>query len=96
MLSPRLPTSPTDGVSTGNIVMSWTITLETRVLTRRLPAMSEIHNIFTRHRLELTARSLGRYSEEFVREFYASYVDTLRSQIDKRVAPAKQAPLEHV
>ena len=31
-----------------------------------------------------------------VREFYASYVETLRSQIDTRAAPAKQAPLEQV
>ena len=31
-----------------------------------------------------------------VREFYASYVATLRSQIDRRAAPAKQAPLEQV
>ena len=31
-----------------------------------------------------------------VREFYASYVASLRSQIDKRVAPAKQAPQEQV
>ena len=52
--------------------------------------MPEIHNIFTRHRLELTARLLGRYSEEVVREFYASYVATLRSQIDRRAAPAKR------
>ena len=33
-------------------------------------------------------------SEEMVREFYASYVATLRSQIDRQPAPAKQAPLE--
>ena len=58
--------------------------------------MPEIHNLFTRHRLEWTARPLGRYSEEMVREFYASYVATLRSQIDRRAAPAKQAPLEQV
>ena len=58
--------------------------------------MPEIHNLFTRHRLEWTARLLGRYSEEVVREFYASYVATLRSQIDRRAAPAKQAPLEQV
>ena len=58
--------------------------------------MPEIHNLFTRHRRESTARLLGRYSEELVREFYASYVTTLRSQIDRRVAPAKQAPLEQV
>ena len=31
-----------------------------------------------------------------VRQFYASYVATLRSQIDRRAAPAKQAPLEQV
>ena len=53
--------------------------------------MPEIYNIFTRHRLEWTACPLGRYSEEMVREFYASYVATLRSQIDRRVAPAKRS-----
>ena len=31
-----------------------------------------------------------------VREFYVSYVATLRSLIDRRAAPAKQAPLEEV
>ena len=31
-----------------------------------------------------------------VREFYVSYVPSLRSQIDRRAAPAKQAPLEQV
>ena len=58
--------------------------------------MLEIHNLFTRHRLEWTTRPLGRYSEEMVREFYASYVANLRSQIDRRASPAKQAPLEQV
>ena len=58
--------------------------------------MPEIHNLLTRHWLEWTARSLGRHSEEFVREFYASYVATLRSHIDRRDTRAKQAPLEHV
>ena len=77
-------------------VMMHTLTSEQRDLTRSLPTMTEIHNFFTRHRLELTARSLGRYREEFVREFYASYVATLISQIDRRAAPAKQAPLDHV
>ena len=56
--------------------------------------MLEIHNLFTRHRLEWKARQLGRCNEEMVREFYASYVATLRSQIDRRAAPAKQAPLK--
>ena len=58
--------------------------------------MSVIHNLFARYQLLWTARSLGPYSEELVREFYASYVDTLRSQIDRRAAPAKEAPPEHV
>ena len=58
--------------------------------------MPWIHNLFTRHRLEWTERSLGCYSEELVLEFYASYVGTLRSQIDRPAAPAKQSPLEHV
>ena len=69
-------------------MMTQTLTLERRVLTGSLPTMPEIHNLFTRHRLEWTARPLGRYSEELVREFYASYVATLRSQIDRRAAPA--------
>ena len=77
-------------------VMTRTLTLEQRVLTKSLPTMPEIHNLFTRHRLEWTVHSLGRYSEEFVREFYASYVATLRSKIDRRAAPSKQSPLEHV
>ena len=47
-------------------VMTQTLTLERRVLTGSLPMMPEIHNLFTRHRLEWTARPLGRYSEEMV------------------------------
>ena len=58
-------------------LMTRILTLEWRVFTRSLPSMPEIHNLFTRHRLEWAARPLGRYSEEVVREFYASYVATL-------------------
>ena len=64
-------------------VMTWTLTLERRVFTGCLLTIREIRNLFTRHRLEWTTRSLGRYSEELVREFYASYVATLRSQIGR-------------
>ena len=60
-------------------VMTRTLILERRVLTGSLPMMPEIHNLFTRHRLEWTARPLERYSEEMVLEFYASYVETFRS-----------------
>ena len=76
--------------------MTRTLTLERRILTGSLPTMSEIHNLFSRHRLEWTTRPLGRYIEEMVREFYASYVASLLSQIDRGAAPAKQAPLEQV
>ena len=58
-------------------VMSRTLTLERRVLIGSLLTMPEIHNLFTRHCLEWTSRPFGRYSEEMVREFYASYVATL-------------------
>ncbi|TMX03693.1 hypothetical protein EJD97_014822 [Solanum chilense] len=77
-------------------VMTRTLTLERQVLTRSPPTMPAIHEIFTRHRLEWKARDVGRYSEEMVREIYALYVATLRSQLDWRAAPAKHAPLDYV
>ena len=40
-------------------VMTLTLTLERRVLIGSLPTMPEIHNLFTRHRLEWTTRPLG-------------------------------------
>ena len=76
--------------------MTRTLTLERRVLTGSLPTMLEIQNLFTRHRLEWTARVVGLYNEDIIREFYVSYVATLQSHIDRQDAPAKQAPLEHV
>ena len=77
-------------------VMTRTLTLDSWVHTGILPTMPDIHNLFTRYRPEWTARFLGRYSEELVQEFYASYVATLRSRIDKRASPAKQALHEHI
>ena len=58
-------------------VMTLIVTLEWWVLTGSLPTMTAIHELITRHRLEWTARDVGRYSEEMVREFYACYVATL-------------------
>ena len=58
-------------------VMTRTLTLEWRIITGSLTTMPEIHNIFTRHQLEWTACSLGRYNEELVCEFYAFYVATI-------------------
>ena len=74
-------------------VMTRTHTLERRVLTGSLLLMHEINNLLTRHRLEWTARPLGCYSEEFVREFYASYVATLKSQIDRPTPPPNKPHL---
>lgn len=70
--------------------------MERRVPAGSVPMLPEIHNLFTIHRLKWTACPLGRYSEELVRQFYAFYVATLRSQIDMRAAPAKQDLLEQV
>ena len=58
--------------------------------------MPASHDILTRHWLEWTARNVDRYSEEMVRQFYASNVATFRSQLDRQATPAKQAPLEYV
>ena len=42
------------------------------------------------------ARSVGLYSEELVRDFYAYYVATLRGSLDRRYNPIKQAPLTYL
>ena len=47
-------------------VMIQTLTSERRLLKGSLPMIPKIHNLFTRHRLEWTARPVGRYSEEMV------------------------------
>ena len=57
-------------------IITQTLTLEWRVLRGSLPTMSSIHMLFTTHRLEWTARAVGHYREEMVREFYASYMAT--------------------
>lgn len=47
-------------------VMTQTLTLERRVLTWSLPIVPAIHELFTQHRLEGTARDVGHYTEEMV------------------------------
>ena len=76
--------------------MTRIMTLEQWVLTGSLPIMSPIYEIFTRHRLEWTTRDVGRYREEMVREFYASYVANHRSQLDRKAVPTKYSPLDYV
>ena len=69
--------------------MSQTLTSERQDITGSLPTMPDFYDLFTSHQLEWIARSLGRYSEELVLEFYASYVATFISPIERRAAPAK-------
>lgn len=77
-------------------VMTRIRTVERRVLKGSLHAVHAIHALFTSHHLEWMARSVGRYSEELVREFYSSYITTLWESLDRRSNPAKQAPLSYV
>ena len=58
--------------------------------------MLSIDELLTRHHLEWTARDVGLYTEKMVREFYASYVATLRSLLDSRATLGKHAPLDYV
>lgn len=42
------------------------------------------------------ARSLSSCTEEIVREFYASYVETLKGVFERRAKPVKHDPLTKV
>lgn len=77
--------------------MTRTLNVEWRVLTGSLQTVPAIHDLFlTLHQLELMARSVGRFNEEFVRDFYATAVATLRGSFDRLSNLAKQAPLTYV
>uniref|UniRef100_M1DU07 Integrase core domain containing protein n=1 Tax=Solanum tuberosum TaxID=4113 RepID=M1DU07_SOLTU len=73
--------------------MARLITEERRVLTGSLHTVPDIHRLFKLHKCDWMARDAGTYSEEIVREFYASYAATLRGSISKRSKPLAQAPL---
>ncbi|KAG5600567.1 hypothetical protein H5410_031937 [Solanum commersonii] len=64
--------------------MARLITEEQRVLTGSLHTVPDIHRLFNLHKCDWMARDPGMYSEEIVREFYASYGATLRGTISKR------------
>jgi len=67
---------------------------EHRALTRSLHTMPDIHTFFQRHMCEWMPCSPGSYSEEIVREFYASYAATLRGSIENLAKPTTQPPLK--
>ncbi len=59
------------GVMTGLVIVEW------QVLTERLHTISKVHRLYTRHKLEWMARSMGTYCEDMVKDFYISYMATL-------------------
>lgn len=78
------------------MMMTQLVIVERRVLKGSLHTIPDVHNLFTFHRLELMARSLGSYSKKIVRELYVSYVATLRGILDRRSKPVKQDPLTDI
>uniref|UniRef100_M1DVC0 Integrase core domain containing protein n=1 Tax=Solanum tuberosum TaxID=4113 RepID=M1DVC0_SOLTU len=73
--------------------MARTITEERRVLTGSLHTVPDIHRLFNFHKCDWMARDPGTYSEEMVREFYASYAATICGSITIRSKPLAQDPL---
>ncbi|KAG5580774.1 hypothetical protein H5410_051401 [Solanum commersonii] len=63
---------------------------EHRVLTRSFHIIPDILQLFQRHKCEWMAHDPGTYSEEIVREFYASYAATLRGRIHKNTKATTQ------
>lgn len=62
------------------VITRWVID-KRQVLLGSLHAVLKVHSLLSRHKFELIAQNLGFYNEEIVREFYASYVATLRGSI---------------
>ncbi|KAG5572101.1 hypothetical protein H5410_061867 [Solanum commersonii] len=73
--------------------MARLITEERRVLTGSSHTVPDIHQLFNLHKCDWMDRDPGTYSEEIVRELYASYAATLRGSISKRSKPLAQDPL---
>lgn len=55
------------------MVRIWLVTVERRVFTWSLHTVPEVHTLFTLHSHDWMAEEAN--STEFLREFYASYVD---------------------
>uniref|UniRef100_M1DV76 Integrase core domain containing protein n=1 Tax=Solanum tuberosum TaxID=4113 RepID=M1DV76_SOLTU len=69
------------------------VTDERIVLTGSLHTVPDIHWLFNLHKCDWMARDPGTYSEEIMREFYASYAATLRGSISRQSNPLAQDPL---
>lgn len=55
-----------------------------------------MHSLFKGNKFELIERTLESYNKEIFKEFYASYVDTLRVSICRQEIPSKHDPLTSV
>ena len=51
------------------MMMTRLVIVERRVLKGSLHTIPDVHNLFTFHRLELMARSLGSYKKDIFRDF---------------------------
>uniref|UniRef100_M1DUG9 Integrase core domain containing protein n=1 Tax=Solanum tuberosum TaxID=4113 RepID=M1DUG9_SOLTU len=70
--------------------MARIITEECRVLTQSLHTVPTIEELFRRYMCEWITQSLGKFSEEMTREFYASYAATVHNDISKQEKPLAQ------
>lgn len=71
------------------MVMTRLVTIERRVLAGSLFTVPAVHRLFTHHKFEWRGRSLESYREEVFREFYTSYLATLRGSLDRWAKPVK-------
>uniref|UniRef100_M1DPZ3 Integrase core domain containing protein n=1 Tax=Solanum tuberosum TaxID=4113 RepID=M1DPZ3_SOLTU len=74
--------------------MARLITEERRVFTGSLHTVPDVHRLFQHHRCEWMAQEPSTYNEEIVKEFYASYIATLRGSIHKNASPKAEALLK--
>ncbi|KAG5595082.1 hypothetical protein H5410_036314 [Solanum commersonii] len=73
--------------------MALLIIEEHRVLMGSLHMVPDIHRLFQNHKCEWMGKEPGTYSEEIVREFYASYAAILRGSIHRNANPKHHSRL---
>lgn len=65
-------------------VITQLIIEERLFLTGSFPTVFKVQRLFNFHKYDWMAQDLDSYSDEIVREFYASYIGTLWGSVDKR------------
>lgn len=61
-----------------------------------LHIIPKVHRFFNLHKFEWIVHSVGFYSEDMLREFYNSFVPTLKGYIDRWAKLAKQVQLTSI